>query len=200
MSENSPNLQKVFEFAKLLTKFRQVERILLTNDTDRYENDVEHSYMLVMLADYIISLENLTLDRDKVRRYALVHDLVEVYAGDTYIYSTDQKLHDTKHEREADALKKLMTEFPEHTEVWRDIQSFEKKEDEEAKFVYALDKVQPVIQIYLDGGKTWKKEVIHLHQLTDHKDEKVKVSPIIDKYWKELVSILERNKNTLFPK
>ena len=198
MSDKKSNLQKIFQFADFLNKFRDVERILLKNGSDRYENDVEHSYMLAMLADYIISLENLKLDRNKVLEYCLVHDLVEAYAGDTYIYSTDKEYIDSKHRREKEALEKIKIEFPEHQILIRTIEKYEVRLDEESRFVYALDKIQPVIHIYLDGGKTWKKERIGLDDLIKHKKDKVKFSPIVQKYWNELREILERNQHTLF--
>lgn len=200
MSRKKSDLQKVLSFAKLLNQFRQVVRILYANGEKRYENDVEHSYMLTMLADYILSIEKSKLDRNKVRAYCLVHDLVEAYAGDTYIYSKNAKHLASKHVREAKALKKLIKNFPEYKEMWRVAEEFEKREDDESKFVYALDKVQPVLQIYLDGGRTWRKEKIVLKQLTDNKDEKVKISPIANKYWIALISILKKNEKKLFPK
>ena len=155
--------------------------------------------MLAMLADYIISLENLKLDRNKVLEYCLVHDLVEAYAGDTYIYSTDKEYIDSKHRREKEALEKIKIEFPEHQILIRTIEKYEVRLDEESRFVYALDKIQPVIHIYLDGGKTWKKERIGLDDLIKHKKDKVKFSPIVEKYWNELREILERNQHGLFP-
>ena len=200
MSEASPNLQKILNFATLLNKFRAVTRVILVNGEDRYENDVEHSYMLTMLADYIISVENLSLDRQKVMSYCLVHDFVEVYAGDTPLYSKDKKYIESKHLREAQALKQIISEFPEHKNMYETISVYEEKKDDESRFVYALDKVQPIIQNYLDGGRIWKKEDITLTQIKENKKEKVAMSPIVEKYWKELEVILERNKSTLFPK
>ena len=194
----SDNLQKILEFTELLHVFRSVNRTVSIRSTDREENDVEHSYMLAMLADYIISLENLSLDRHKVILYCLVHDLVETYAGDTYFYSKDAEHLESKHTREAEALKKMRQEFPEHEHLWKVIESYEARGDDESRFVYALDKVQPVIHIYLDGGKSWKKYDVKLEHLLEKKNDKVKVSPVVEKYWKELVEILERNKKELF--
>lgn len=80
-------LPNIINFTKLLNKFCDIERVIHSNGGDRLENDVEHSYRLAMLAWYIISSNKLSLDLDLVIKYALVHDLVEVYAGDTYIYT-----------------------------------------------------------------------------------------------------------------
>ncbi|MBI4155952.1 MAG: HD domain-containing protein [Candidatus Zambryskibacteria bacterium] len=200
MSENTKNLQRILEFTKLLHKFRSVNRTVSISGTDREENDVEHSYMLAMLADYVVSIENLKLDRHKVMLYCLTHDLVEAYAGDTYFYSHDSDHVNSKHKREFDALNQMQREFPEHENLWKIIENYEAREDEESRFVYALDKVQPVIHIYLDGGKSWKKYNVKLEHLTEKKNDKIKISPVIEKYWNELLEILERNQSTLFPK
>ena len=199
MIKKQSNFEKILDFTKLLHRFRSINRTVSISNSDREENDVEHSYMLAMLADYIISLENLTLDRHKVMLYSLAHDLVEAYAGDTYFYSKDTKHVNSKHKRESDALNKMRLEFSEHESLWEVILKYELREDEESRFVYALDKIQPVIHIYLDGGKSWKKYNIKLEHLTEKKNDKIKISPIIEKYWNEFLEILEKNKKTLFP-
>ena len=200
MSDKKSNFQKMLEFAGLLNKYREVTRTVLVNGTDRLENDIEHSYMLAMLADYIISVENIKLDRHKVMSYCLAHDFVEVYAGDTDVYTSDKKRLDSKHERERKAFERIGKEFPEHQNLLKNIEQYELKLDDESRFVYALDKIQPAIQTYLDSGRMWKKENITLSQIINHKTDKVKFSPIVEKYWNELREILERNQHTLFPK
>ena len=90
------NLKNIIKFVNLLNKFRQVERVIHSNGKDRMENDVEHSYQLAMLSWYIISTNNLDLNLDLILKYSLVHDLVEVYAGDTYVYTEDAEHKNTK--------------------------------------------------------------------------------------------------------
>jgi len=199
MPQEKINIKSILRFAELLNQFQAVERVVLVKNSKRWENDVEHSYMLTMLADYIISSGGYKLNRQKVMMYALVHDLVESYAGDTYILSKDAAHVASKHKREADALTRIIKEFPEYKDLGKHILTYEKKSDDESKFVYALDKIQPVIQIYLEGGRTWRKMDMSFQDLMDHKNEKVTLSPIVEKYWKEFVKILEKNKNKLFP-
>ena len=74
------DLQKILGFTRLLNKFRQVRRTIRVNSEERLENDVEHSYYLGMLAWYIADSHNLSLDKDLVLKYALVHD-VELAEG-----------------------------------------------------------------------------------------------------------------------
>jgi putative hydrolase of HD superfamily len=195
----SQNLQKVFKFTLLLNKFRQVQRGVLVNHEDRWENDIEHVCMLALMADYIISLEKLSLDRNKVIKYALAHDFVEIYAGDTWAYSKDKSHVDSKKDRERLSLERLKKEFPEHIEFFSYCEGYDQKIDDEAKFVYALDKLQPTIHIFLEDGKTWKNKGVSLEQVVAYKGEKMKAVPVIQKYWEELLQIMERNKEKLFP-
>ena len=151
-----------------------------------------------MLGWYICTSEKLDFDLEKIIRYALVHDLVEIYAGDTDFYHATKEQKDTKHAREQAALEHISKEFPEFIGFKELYSTYENLADKEARFVYALDKVQPVIMIYLDGGRTWKERSIDFDILNRMKSEKVKVSPEVAVYWKEFVSLLEKDKKALF--
>lgn len=186
-------LSRLQSFLRLITDFGKVERVIYFPGTDRQENDQEHSYSLAMAAWYLIEGNNLSLDLEKVLRYALVHDLVEVFAGDTYIYG-DPKHISTKAEREEEAAKQLVEAHPEFQGLHDSIVEYMKHEDPESKFVYALDKILPVLLIYSDGGRTWKEEGITLEMLVSHKAAKVAVSPEIQAYFNEIVELLAGEK------
>lgn len=191
-------LEKLIKFTKLLNEFRAVERVLRVPGQDRYENDTEHSYNLAMMAWYIVSSTKNNLDQDKVIRYALVHDFLEVYAGDTYIYSEDAAHLASKHEREAAAIAKLretLTEFP---DLHATIDAYEARSDAESRFVYALDKIEPVLHMYLDGGRTWKEAKIGLERVYESKKDKVSLSPEIKPYFDELMELLKSKEKELF--
>lgn len=191
-------LEKLIQFTKLLDEFRAVERVLRVTGQDRWENDTEHSYNLAMMAWYIVSSTKANLDTDKVIRYALVHDFLEVYAGDTYIYTEDQAHLDSKHEREAAAIVKLretLTEFP---DLHESIEAYETRNDAESRFVYALDKIEPVLHMYLDGGRTWKEMNIGFERVYSSKKEKVALSPEIKAYFDELMLLLKSKEKELF--
>lgn len=194
------NISDLLQFVELLNKFSQIRRIICVKDEDRLENDLEHCYRMTMLSWYILELENLDLNRDLVIKYALVHDLVEVYAGDTYIYSTDKELVESKKEREDKAAEQLKEEFPDLTEIHELIKAYEKREDEESKFVYALDKVEPILNIYSDNGRAWQEHDITIDMLIENKSNKVKEFPLVEKYFKEIISILRENEVELFNK
>ena len=154
--------------------------------------------MLALLAWYICSSEKLDLDLEKVIRYALVHDLVEVYSGDTDFYHATKEQKESKHAREQSAMERITKEFPGFSDFGELYAAYESRTDREAKFVYALDKVQPVLMIYLDGGRTWNERKITLDMIKEMKTEKVQNSPEVAKHWKEFVALLEEEKEALF--
>lgn len=193
-------LQKLLDFAKILNEFQAVERVIRVKDTERWENDVEHSYDLAMLAWYILATTETTLDRDTIIRYALIHDFLEVYAGDTYNFSTDARHLASKHEREVAAAVKLRETLSEFTELHEAIDAYEKRSDAESRFVYALDKIEPVIQLYLDGGRTWKEKDVTLEMVYENKKDKVALSPEIKAYFDELMELLRKEEKKLFLK
>ena len=192
------NLPKVLDFVKLLNKFRQVERVVKVPNQERWENDVEHSYQLALLAWYLVDSNKLNLDKNLILKYALIHDFVEVYAGDTYIYSKNPLDHSTKKNRETKATERLKKEFLEFGDFHTLIDRYEKREDKESKFIYALDKVYPILNIYVDNGRTWKLKEITLQMLIDHKKDKVALSPEIEPYFKELIELLSKEEAKLF--
>lgn len=188
MAELLP-LSKLQDFVKLITDFGKVERVIYFPGTDRWENDQEHSYSLAMIAWYLAESNKLSLNVEKILKYALVHDLVEVFAGDTYIYGDPEHLS-SKEEREAEAAKRLIEAHPEFQELHATIAEYMRHEDAESKFVYALDKILPVLLIHSDGGRTWKEEKVTLEMLVSHKASKVSVSPEIQRYFEELIEML----------
>ncbi|TXG99752.1 MAG: HD domain-containing protein [Candidatus Moraniibacteriota bacterium] len=191
-------LEKLLQFTKLLDEFRAVERVVRVTGQARYENDTEHSYNLAMLAWYLVSSTKINLDQDKVIRYALVHDFLEVYAGDTYIYSENAALLASKHAREAAAIVKLRETLAEFPDLHATIDAYESRKDAESRFVYALDKIEPILHMYLDGGRTWKEEKVDLGKLYESKRDKVALSPEVKSYFDELMTLLQSKETELF--
>ncbi|MDB5237439.1 MAG: metal dependent phosphohydrolase, putative hydrolase of superfamily, partial [Parcubacteria group bacterium] len=121
----------------------------------------------------------------------------EVYAGDTYIYGNAEELA-SKHEREAAAAQRLAEEFPDFPDLHELIETYEKREDAESRFIYALDKLQPVLHIYLDDGATWKETGVTLAMAIENKTPKIAVSPEIAAYFDELLVLLRERQEELF--
>jgi len=112
---------------------------------DRYENDAEHSFLLATLGCAIAQHVDTTLDLGKVSQYALVHDLVEVYAGDTTIWASAEA-HASKVECEEEALQHIEQRFGSQF-PWMEqtIKAYERFDEPESCFVYALDKIIPYV-------------------------------------------------------
>jgi putative hydrolase of HD superfamily len=79
-------IKNILNFVDFTIKFNQLKRTIFATGEDRLENDSEHSFQLAMVSWYIISTKRLKYNIDKVIQYALVHDLVEIYAGDTFLF------------------------------------------------------------------------------------------------------------------
>lgn len=189
-------MEKLLEFSRTLSAFARVERITWMPGTERKENDVEHSYHLAMMAWYLIESEGLDLDVSRVLKYALVHDLVEVHAGDTPVWSRNEEHHASKQEREAAAARQLQQEYPEFPELHTCIQEYEDLVNAESRFVYALDKLVPMILIQEDGGRSWKEEEVTLDMIREKKSSMIAVSPEVEPYFHMLLVVIEEAKVT----
>jgi 5'-deoxynucleotidase YfbR-like HD superfamily hydrolase len=191
------DIQEVLSFCELLLQFGEIDRRLLLPSGTRDENDAEHSYMLAMTAWYIITKSKLPLDCGLAIKYALAHDLIETYAGDTFIYDSSGTAD--KAQREHLAAEILQRNYPDFGELHQLIQNYEKRSDDEARFIYALDKVVPVLIIYLGGGKSWRRDNISLDMIREHKRGKVTESSTIAELWKQLEKLLEKQPDLFDP-
>ncbi len=191
------NLDKLMQF---LHRFQNVKRVARIPGETEYRNAAEHSFEVVMLAWYITKTDELELDLEKVMKYALAHDLLEAYAGDSYIY--DKEAQETKEQREHDAVERIKSEFLEFEELSEIIHAYEKKEDAESKFVYALDKLVDPLNSSLETGQSiWKDLNVSYGELRAYKDKKIEESDShVLKYWKQLVKRLEDKIDFYFPK
>lgn len=185
-----PDINRLLELQKLLLSFSQVERTVHRKHAGDYilENDTEHSYNLAMTAWFLAEWFP-ELDKDLVIRYALAHDLVEVHAGDTYIYGSEAELS-SKKSRETDALRQLTTDWHDFDDMTNTIEAYENRHDPESKFVYALDKIMPILLIYLHDGYSWEKSGVTVAMLYDAKIEKVRESAEILPYFEQLHELL----------
>ncbi|OGI57587.1 hypothetical protein A3B85_00745 [Candidatus Nomurabacteria bacterium RIFCSPHIGHO2_02_FULL_37_13] len=194
----SKEFEQLIDFVNFTHEFREVVRIARSPHAERFENDAEHSYQLAMVAWFLIDKDKLKLNKELCFMYALAHDLVEIYAGDTYIF--DKNKASSKRHREKSALLKIKRRFSHFKNLVKTIEKYESKEDEESKFIFALDKFIPPIQIYLEDGKLFHEKKISLNNVIESKERKISLSPYIDKYWQELLKEFTKNKKKLFYK
>src|SRR5574341_97953 len=192
------DLCDIFKLIDLSNAFRSVRRTIPAVGQRRLENDAEHSYQLAALAWYLIEAHDLPLDNNRVIKYCLVHDLVEVYAGDIDPHSSDENAKAAKARKEAQALRKLNRRFDEWRSMTALMRSYERRRDPESRFVYALDKIQPILNIYRDSGDYYRRYKVTLAKWLEYNQKKVQQSPEVMRYFEKLVSLLRRRKGFFF--
>lgn len=161
-------LQKQIEFIKEIDKLKHILRQTVLMDASRQENDAEHTWHLAMMA--MVLLEHTPEPRpnlSKVLRMLLVHDIVEIDAGDTFAYDTAG--YEDKQEREIKAADRVFGLLPEDQKqelisLWLE---FEERQSLEAKYAAAIDRIQPLLHNYYTGGLSWKKHGVRSSQVLD---------------------------------
>lgn len=154
-------MNKLIRFLEEIDKLKNVQRQTLLMDGSRRENSAEHSWNLALAVLLFAEEANEEFDRMLAVKMALYHDLVEVYAGDTFVYDTEGEKD--KIEREKAALEKLLGHLPEGEfradlkNVW---EAFEFGDSPEARFVRSLDRFLPLLQNWKTEGHTWQKHGI----------------------------------------
>lgn len=155
--ENNRLLQQI-NFIVEIDKLKNIFRQNVVIGTNRNENDAEHSWhlaiMAIFLSEYSVSKE---LDILKVVKMVIIHDLVEIYAGDSPCY--DEKANEDKKHREKAAADKLFTLLPkdQREEIFHLWFEFEELKTQEALFAACMDRLQPLLLNYNTEGYTWKR-------------------------------------------
>lgn len=137
----------------------------------RRENDAEHSFSLAIAAAVLAEYSNEPVDVAKVMKMVLVHDAVEIYAGDTYCY--DDEGAKTKEAREKAAAEKIFGTLPEeqaaeYRALWDE---FERNDTSEARFSNAMDRIQPLLLNYSREGYSWKEHGVNSSQVRKRFDK-----------------------------
>ncbi len=138
-------------------KMKNVLRQTLLADGSRQETDAEHSWHLALTAMVLYEYRGLSgVSLDRAIRMSLVHDLVEIYAGDTFCY--DEAANADKALREKQAADRLFGLLPEdqgveYRKLWEE---FDAMETPDAKYAAAMDRLQPLINNLLTQGHTWR--------------------------------------------
>lgn len=144
------------EFLVEMDKMKNIYRQTRVLHEDRAENDAEHAWHLAMLAIVLSEYANEPVDLKTVLKTVLIHDIVEIDAGDTYAY--DAAGNATKAEREQKAADRLFGMLPEDQgremrQLW---DAFEAGSTPEARFANSLDRIQPLMLNYCKHGESWR--------------------------------------------
>lgn len=166
-------LKKQMEFIMEMDKEKGIGRQTYILKGDRKENDAEHSWHLALMAMLLSEYSNEEVDVAKVMSMVLVHDLIEIDAGDTFAY--DDKGNETKRERELAAAERIFNLLPEDQAaklrgLWDE---FEEAKTPEAKFALAMDSVQPLMLNDASGGKSWREHDVEAGRVLERIEKKI---------------------------
>ena len=144
-----------------IDRLKLIERRSFVTDASRRENSAEHSWHLAMLALVLSEYAGDGIDLARVIAMVLVHDIVEIDAGDVFVYA-DDVAHAARLEREALAAERIFALLPDDQEpVFRSLwEEYEEGTTETARFAAALDRLQPLLLNVASGGMTWREHGI----------------------------------------
>jgi putative hydrolase of HD superfamily len=164
------------EFIIEIDKLKQVFRQSILIDGTRRENDAEHSWHLAIMGILLGEYSQDDLDLWRVVKMVLIHDIVEIDAGDTYCYEGTP--YADKLEREKKAADRLFNILPsdQREDFQRLWEEFEKRSTPEARFAAALDRLQPLLHNYKTKGESWKKHGVTSDQVIERNKSIIEVS------------------------
>lgn len=161
----SSRLRQQIEFIVEIDKAKGILRQSHILDQTRRENDAEHSWHLAIMALLLQEHAQEPVDIVRVVKMTLVHDIVEIDAGDTMLYDQDERTQ--KHVQERKAAQRIFGKLPadqrdEYIALWEE---FEERQTPEAKFAGALDRLQPLLANYHTQGSTWREHDVKKEQV-----------------------------------
>ena len=182
-------LRQQLQFILEIDRLKNVLRRSYLIDVDRHENSAEHSWHLALATMVLAEHAKETIEVGKVIRLVLVHDLVEIDAGDTFIY--DDAANAGKAAREQQAANRLFGILPEEQAksfmaLWRE---FEDRQTPEAKFAFALDRLMPVLHNVFTQGGSWHEHGIQQEQALTKNRPIDDGSPVL---WQVVESLIKR--------
>lgn len=191
MSFDKERLEKQMAFIREIDKEKQIFRQSYVTDGTRKENDAEHAWHMAIMTFLLSEYANEEIDVLKTIRMILIHDIVEIDAGDTYAYDDSAKA--TQKEREERAANRLFGLLPE--DQAKDLRSlwdeFEAGETKEAKFARTMDNVQPLLLNDATGGKAWEEHNVPLSKIMKRNERTAKGSNALWEYSRD--NVIKKN-------
>lgn len=183
-------LEQQLKFIVEIDKVKNIFRQTYLADGERKENDAEHSWHIALMAYLLQEYSEEPVDVPKVMLMVLIHDLVEIDAGDTYAY--DSEGAKTKREREVKAAERIFGILPEDQgaylrELWDE---FEEYETADAKYAHLLDNFQPLLLNDASNGKSWKEHVVQKEQIYKRNE---RIPETSERVWKKMQDIIQKH-------
>jgi putative hydrolase of HD superfamily len=180
-------LRKQMEFIIEVDKLKKIKRQTYLSDGINKENDAEHSWHIALMTVLLSEYSNEEIDVLRVVKMLLIHDIVEIDAGDTYAY--DAKGNETKREREVLAANRIFGILPEeqkdeYIDLWEE---FEQRQTSESKFAHVMDNLQPMMLNNKTDGKAWREHEVDKSQIYKRNEITGKGSTVLWEYAKEMI-------------
>lgn len=158
-------LKQQFDFCREIDKEKLIQRQTYLTDGSRKENDAEHAWHMAIMTVLLGEYANDPIDVLKTVTMLLIHDIVEIDAGDTYAYDTEGQK--TQRAREEKAAARIFGMLPEDQQekmlaLWEE---FESGDTPEARFARTMDCIQPLLLNDASGGISWEEHGVHIEQL-----------------------------------
>lgn len=181
-------LQQQINFIMELDKIKKIVRQTPLSDGSRKENDAEHSWHMAVMCLILSEYANEPIDVARTMGMVLMHDVIEIDAGDTYAY--DDAANETKRERELIAAERIFNLLPENqAKLMRGLwDEFEEGKTPEAKFANSLDKIQPLLLNDSSNGISWEEHQVHLSQIMKRNEKTPEGSRRLWDYAQELIN------------
>lgn len=178
-------LEQQIAFCREIDKEKFVGRQTWLTGAVRKENDAEHAWHMAVMTVLLSEYANEEIDVLRTMTMLLIHDLVEIYAGDTYAYDEEGKK--TQKSRELAAADRLFQMLPEDQgkkfrEIWEE---FEAENTPESRFARTMDNLQPMMLNAATDGKSWADRGIRLSQILGRNKNTAKGSEVLWEYAKE---------------
>lgn len=175
-------LKQQIAFCEEIDKEKFIGRQTYLSDGKRKENDAEHAWHMAIMTLILSEYSNEEIDVLKTISMLLIHDLVEIDAGDTFAYDSEAKK--TQKERELQAADRIFGMLPkDQGEKFRQLwEEFEGEKTPEAKFARVMDNIQPAMLNALAGGKAWEEKGVRLSQILGRNKNTAKGSEVLWDY------------------
>lgn len=178
-------INRLFEFFREIDKEKFIQRQTYLTDAQRKENDAEHAWHMAIMTILLSEYANEKIDVLKTVTMLLIHDIVEIDAGDTYAY--DEEAKKTQKQREEKAADRIYGLLPQDLQekmcaLWEE---FEAQKTPEARFARTMDNIQPLMLNAATDGKAWVEHGVHLEQILQRNQNTAKGSEILWKYVRE---------------
>jgi len=185
---NSNRFKRQVEFLLEIDRLKHIFRQTILLDRSRHENSVEHSWHIAMSVMIFAEYADTTdTDMGRVIRMLLLHDLVEIDAGDTYCY--DEQAGVDQHERERRAADRIFGLLPQDQardfrRLWDE---FEEATTPEARYAHAMDRFQAFLHNYFTQGQMWGRHRIRRHQVIRRMQPVERGAPLLWDYVRTLI-------------